>query len=321
MFVIDVALKSTRADLEERDTRAVVRIHVGVNLEAESREFLLHRVHSSLQGLNRPRGRSNLHETLQQLFHAESVQRRAEEHRRQFTLKVLPFVERRIDAFNQFQVLTQFVRIFLADKFGNLRVVDVVETNGLGNNLFIRRVEVQRLLEHVIHALETLPHVDRPRQRTHADAQFGLHFVQQIERVLAFAVHFVDKHHHWRLAHAAHFHQSARLRLHALGCIDDDNHGVHGSQSAERVLCKILVSRRVEDIDMERLGFSAGQGRRVFKTHHRRGNGDAALFLYLHPVRRGSLAYFVGLDGSGHMDSAAIQQQFFCQCRLTCVRV
>ena len=86
------------------------------------------------------------------------------------------------------------------------------------------------------------------RGRTDIFSSFSK-FVKDVERVAALAVKFVDKDDYRRLTHAAHLHQTAGLRLHALGHIDYDYYRVNGCEGTERVLGEVLVARRVEDID------------------------------------------------------------------------
>ena len=182
-------------------------------------------------------------------------------------------------------------------------------------------IEVERLLEDVVHTFETLSAVDRPTERTHLDAEFGFYLVEQIERVFALAVHLVDKHHDRRLAHTADLHESARLRLHTFGGIDHDDNRVNGCERAERILGKVLVTRCVKNIDMVRRAGFVAVGWGIIKSHDRGSNADAALLLYLHPVGCGGLADLVALHGSGYVDSAAVKQKFLGQCGLTGIRV
>ena len=58
VIIIGVAEELTGTDLEERDARAMVRIHVCVDLKAESRELIFHRFYRALFGCNRKWRRS-----------------------------------------------------------------------------------------------------------------------------------------------------------------------------------------------------------------------------------------------------------------------
>ena len=93
----------------------------------------------------------------------------------------------------------------------------------------------------------------------------------------------------------------ARLRLDALRSVDDDDDRIDGRERAVGVLCEVLVAGGVENIDL---------ASRVFEAHHGRGHRNASLALDLHEVGRGALLDLVALDGSGHVDRAAEEQQF-----------
>ena len=59
----------------------------------------------------------------------------------------------------------------------------------------------------------------------------------------------------------------------------------------------------------------------VVKTHHGSSHGDTALLLDLHPVGGGGFANLIAFYGSRYVDSTSVEQEFFGQCGLTCVRV
>ena len=76
--------------------------------------------------------------------------------------------------------------------------------------------------------------------------------------------------------------------------------GVDGREGAVGVLGEILVARGVEDVDL-----AAG----ILESHDGRGDRNTALALDFHEVGGGAFLDFVALDGSGHMDGAAEQEQ------------
>jgi hypothetical protein len=162
------------------------------------------------------------------------------------------------------------------------------------------------------HALQALPHADRPGHRCALDAEHALHLVQQIDRLLAFAVQLVDEGHDRRVAQAAHLHQLDRPLFHALGHVDDHQRRVDRRQHAVGVLAEVGVARCVEQIDD--LAF-------VRELHHRRGDRDAAFLFQRHPVGRGMPGRLAALDRTGHLDRAAEQQQLFGQRGLAGVRM
>ena len=96
------------------------------------------------------------------------------------------------------------------------------------------------------------------------------------------------------------------------GGVDHHHRRVDRGQHAVGVLGKILVARRVEQID----GVAG-----ILELHDRAGDRDAALLLDLHPVRRRVTRALARLDGAGHLDRSAEEQQFFGQRRLARIRV
>ena len=215
-------------------------------------------------------------------------------------------VERVVDPLDELDVGAQLRGVALADPRVELLRGEVgdLDRRGVGRELLVRGEKREVVLVDVVDALERRAVRDGEREGPHADVQLLLDLVQQIEGLLRGAVQLVDEDDDRRLAHAAHLHELARLRLDALGAVDDDDDRVDGRQRAVGVLGEVLVSRRVEDVDLHPL---------VFKSHDGRGHRDAALPLDLHEVRRGAFLDLVALDGSGHVDGAAEEQQLLRQ--------
>ena len=117
--------------------------------------------------------------------------------------------------------------------------------------------------------------INRPAQRAYLDFQFAFQFVENVKRVTTFAVKFVDENNHWRLAHAAHFHQLAGLLLHTLCHIDHDDNAVDSRQRAVSVFRKVLVTGSVKDVD-----FIVA----IVESHHGSRYGDTTLLFDFHPV-------------------------------------
>ena len=134
--------------------------------------------------------------------------------------------------------------------------------------------------------------------------QLLFQFVQEVEGVLALAVHLVDEDDDWRLSHAADLHQLTGLRLHTLGAIHNYDGTIDSREGAERVLSKVLVARSVKDVDLVAA---------IVELHDRGCDRDAALLLNLHPVAGGSLAYLVALHGTCHLYLPAKEEQFLRQ--------
>ena len=142
--------------------------------------------------------------------------------------------------------------------------------------------------------------------------QLLLDLVQQVERILTVTVHLIDEHDHRGLTHTADLHQLTGLRLHTLGNVDHDDDAIHRRQGAEGVLREVLVTRRIQDVDLMI---------RIIKRHHRRSDRDTTLFLNLHPVGCSGFLDLVRLYRTRHMDCASKQQELLRQGGFTRIRV
>ena len=114
------------------------------------------------------------------------------------------------------------------------------------------------------------------------------------------------------MPHRADLEQLARLRLDALAAVDDHHGGIRRHQRAVGVLGKVLMARRVQNIDAEAL---------IAELHDGRGDGDAALLFDLHPVGDGGAGVLLALDRAGLRNGPAVEQEFFRQRGLAGVRM
>ena len=136
------------------------------------------------------------------------------------------------------------------------------------------------------------------------NAQHRLDLVQQVDRILAFAVELVDEAHDRRVAQPADLHQLDGALFHALGDVDHHQGRIDRGQHAIGVLTEIGMARGVEQIDDAAL---------VGELHHRTGDRNAALLFQRHPVRGRMAGRLAALDRAGHLDRSAEQQQLFGQ--------
>ena len=313
-----VALETAGAHLAEGDTGAVVGVNVGRNLEDKAGELVLLGTHCALFCLSGARRGRYTHEAVEQLLNAEVVERAAEEDRCRVGLKIeavgafRDLGHRRVDAFNHLQVVAQAEGIVIANGLLQLGRINV-HFDALLQALLVGLKERETPLVDVVDALEALSLVDGPGEGAHLDVKLLLQLVQEIEGILALAVHLVDEDDDGRLAHAAHFHELARLGLNAFGAVDHNDARVHRRECAEGVLGEVLMARCIEDVDL--IGLRSPFGG-VVELHDRSGHTDAALLFNLHPVGGGGLLDFVALDGTGHLNLTAEKQQLLGECRL-----
>src|SRR5207302_7170586 len=94
LLYLHAAREPARADARERDTVAMVGIHVGLDLEHEGAHLRLGRLDAALVRVLRARLRRKGAEPVEQVADAEILQRRAEIDRREVSLAERRDIER-----------------------------------------------------------------------------------------------------------------------------------------------------------------------------------------------------------------------------------
>ena len=192
---------------------------------------------------------------------------------------------------------------------GEIGDVDLLGRAGLGAAAF---EQAHAAVDDIIGAEEVAAAADRPGHRRGVERQRLFDLVQQFEGVAALAVHLVDEGDDRDVAQPAHLEQLSRPRLDALGGVDHHDRGIDRGQRAVGVFGKVLVARRIQQIEHEAF---------ELERHHRGDDRDAALALDLHPVGPGIAPLALGLDLPCQIDGAAEQQELFGQRGLAGVRV
>ena len=278
----------------------MVLVHVRLDLEHEARELLALRIDQVARKRVSvgQRGGGQAQELLQERLHAEVGERRAEEHRRQLACAHRVQIELVGGAIEQLDVVHEVLVVVGADELVKgcvaqlgLDLGDLL--GGVAAALAVEGDDVARLA--VKHASERAAVADGPVHGVGADAEHRFDLFHELERVAAFAVHLVHKREDGDVAQRAHLEQLLRLRLDALGGVDDHDGGVGGHERAVRVLGKVLVTGGIKDVDAAAV---------VLKLQHGGGDGDAALLLDVHPVGDGVLRACLSLDRAGGLDAA-----------------
>lgn len=101
---------------------------------------------------------------------------------------------------------------------------------------------------------------------------------------------------------AAYLEQLLRLRLDALGRVDQHDCAVRRRQRAVRILGEVLVAGRIENVHPMAV---------IVELHNARGHGDPSLLLDLHPVARGVPVGLAPFDRTGQANGSPEQQQLF----------
>ena len=288
-------------------------VHVGLNLEDEAGEVRVGRLHDALIALVRGGRGGVVKEAGEERLDAEVGDGGAEEHGRQRTRAHLLEVERVAGHVQQLDLVEQPLIQAIAQQAGQLRVIDR-QVLLLHARLAVvaALVELDHFRVAVVDALEIAVRADGPVDRAGADAQHLLELLHQGERVLRRAVHLVDEREDGDVAQAADLEQLDRLRLDALGGVDEHHGAVRCDEHAVGVLGEVLVAGGIQNVDVVSV---------KLELHGRGGDGDAALLLDVHPVAGGVLVALAGLDGARGADRARVEQQLFGQRRLAGVRV
>ena len=156
-----VALETARANLAESDTRTVVGVDIGGNLEDEAAEFRFRRFHHTLLGLGGARARCYLYKAVEQFLHTEVVERAAKKHRCHIGRPIGVHLKGRIHAVYQFQIIAELLCLALTHVLVQFLTGNVY-LHLLRHALFVGREEVELLLIDIVHTLEAQALADRP---------------------------------------------------------------------------------------------------------------------------------------------------------------
>jgi hypothetical protein len=100
------------------------------------------------------------------------------------------------------------------------------------------------------------------------------------------------------------------LFLDDFGAVDHMTALSRGDERAVRVLGKVMMAGRIQNVDM--VAFE-------FELHRAGRDGNPLCFSMSIQSLVACLAAFARLDGARLTDRAAVQKQFFGQCRFACV--
>ncbi len=120
-----------------------------------------------------------------------------------------------------------------------------------------------------------MPDPDGPTRRCHVDRQIFLNFVNNIENVTAFTVHFVTKCQNRKIAQPADFEKLLRLAFYTFGAVYHHDGRIDCRKGSVGVFGKIAMSGCINQIEAK-----------LFKIkRHRRGrNGNTAILFHLHKI-------------------------------------
>ena len=262
----------------------MVRIHVGLDLEHQCRKARLRRLDDALVGRLRAGRRAVFRKTIQQVGDSDTFDRAAEINRRQMAGIECLDLELRQRGAHQIDLLAKLLhpRVGLRQFGGQVhgpraQIVSAGEGRGLTH---------------------------RPGHRRGVERQRRGHLIQQRERALRLTVELVDEGDDRDVPQAANLEQFSSSLFDPLGGVDDHDGGIDSGQSAIGVLGKILVARRVEQVE---------HAARLLERHHGRHDGNAAFPLDAHPVGAGAPPLALGAYVAGELDGATGTQQMLGQ--------
>ena len=210
------------------------RVHVGLNLENEAREFLIVRRDETVARHARLRRRRHADIAFEEVLHAEVRHGRAEEHRRELAGVDLLHVEFLTGFVEKLDIVLEGLPRLLAHALDDGRVIRLVDI-GDARFLAVRRVGGKE--QHLVVAAVVDAHVltvlaDWPVHRVGADAEHVLDLIHDVNRQLAVMVELVDERENGDAALLADLEKLLRLSLDALGDIDDHDGAVDGHERA-----------------------------------------------------------------------------------------
>ena len=305
---LHAALEPARADAHEGDAVAMVRVHVGLDLEDEAGHAVLGAPRRGACRLPAPRG-GGANSASASMRSRTPKFRSAEPKKtgvRWPSRKALS--SNGLQASSASSISSRQPRVrppAAAPRRPDRRAVD-------RHRRLVGIEPAHAVAGEIVGAGEAAPAADRPGHRRSVEGERLLDLVEEVERVAALAVHLVDEGDDRDVAQAADLEQLARARLDALRGVDHHHGGIDRRQGPVGVLGEVLVARRVEQVE---------DAIAVFEGHHRGHDRDAALALDAHPVGAGLDAVALGLDLAGELDRAAEQQQLLGQRGLAGVRV
>ena len=296
------------ANPNEGNAIPVIRVHIGLDLEHKPCHRLLVGGDRAGIGVMAARRRCHLGQSVDQVADAEIPQRGAEEYRRQMAFQKGRAIERTAGLHGERQLPTRNIALVLGQQGHDPGILRAVDLQGL----LVGINPPDAVGPQIIGARKAPAAADGPCDRCGIEGEGLLDLVQQVERIAGFAVHLVNECHNRDIPKAADFEQLPRAGFNTLGGVNDHDGGVDGGQRPVGILRKVLVARRIEQVE-DTIG--------IFEGHHRGDNRDAAGALDPHPVRPRLRSGLLRLDSAGELDCTAKQQELLRQGRLAGVRM
>ena len=298
--------KATRANPQKGHPIAVIRVHIRLDLENETRKGMLRGLDFSLIRGSRTRAGGQSQKAIEKGFHRVIGEGAAEEHRRLLTRTDRVGIQLGAGALDEVEVFGQIV-VIPAQCLANARIVHRTFDHLLihpGRSVLAPGVQEQALPHAVVDAAKIRTRTNGPIHRHGVDAQDVLDLAHQIEPLASEAIHLVHEGEDRDMTQATDLEEFPRLRLHALGGIHQHDGGVRRHQGAIGILAEILVTGRIENVDAMAL---------VLEIEHRTAHRDAPLLLEFEPIAGGMPRRTLAPHSPGLAHRAPVEEQFLGQ--------
>lgn len=300
MVVKGIAFKYPRTHPHKGNAVAVVGVEISVYFKHKATQLGIGGLYGAFGGFAAARCWRYFDEGVEQLLHPEVVECRAKKHWCNVAILVSLDAELGMEL-GELGFFAQLSGVAFAQQAVELAVVEVFEGfHIVGDAGFVGREEVELFPVQIVHALKGGAFADGPGEGRGVYAQLLVELVEQVERVLPLAVHFVDEHNHGRIPHPAHRHQLFGLLFHTFGGIYHQNHRVDGGEGAVGVFGEVFVAGGVEYVHTAAA---------VFEAHHGGRYRDTPLLFYLHEVGGCRLFDLIAFHRSGRLYGATEEQK------------
>ena len=299
------SLEASGAHPDERNTIAMGRVHICLNLEDEPGELRIQSPGRAVDIGDRRRPGRQIDHGVQEMAHPEVRQRRAHEQRAGSPGQKALHIQAGADLVEE-GALLHGVRPGVAQ----LRV----RGRGRGRHHPLRgraRAAASRSGKADKGPIPTIDDpskvagfTDRPRHGRGYQADLLFDLVEQLQRGAPGPIQLVEERQDWQPPGMADLKQLAGLRLDPLGDVKDHDGRVRGGEYPVSVLREVPVTGGVQQVD---------DALAVGELQDGGGDRDAALLLQRHPVRCGPPAPGPGSHGSRFLHGARVQQELLGQ--------
>ena len=201
-------------------------------------------------------------QAFQNFLNPEIINGTAEENRGQRTGKIQFQIKLRTEFFNHHDIFTQFGNRMCRQKLVKFRIVQAFAgfNPAVDLSLVAGFVHQNKLIvQKVVAAEKVFAAADGPACRANVERQRFFNVVQQQERVLPLAVHFIDERNNRNVPETTDFKQFFRLRFNAFCRVYDHNRRVHGCQNPVSVFGEVFVPRCIQQVKSDVV---------IFKSHY-----------------------------------------------------